>query len=135
MCREGQYTEQTATTLCKKCLIGSFLEEIDTDPLDHDEKSDCKPCRLGEFQGNDGSSACNICTEGQFTEVTGSTSCKKCIAGTSLIDNGETLESHDEIKDCTPCRPGEFGDIDGSIACKICTEGQFTEESGCIHKT
>lgn len=141
-CREGRYSNDTATVTCSLCPAGRYLphngsqsfNECEMCPVGHyneDEGSpsisSCSRCPPGTANPNSGSSSlveCRSCEAGKYSEEHGSNTCDPCSVGSSSSAIGATSSLT-----CVACSPGTYADATGMIVCSNCPTGTYSNET------
>ena len=82
-------------TSCKECPVGYWLLNSHTSKDDHDQHSDCKACRAGQYNPQNAQWNCKLCAAPKYQGDVAQTSCESCPAGRYLLKTDSQCE--DEI--------------------------------------
>ena len=122
LCPSGKYANEEASTVCKDCALGSYIQNSKT----HGFPSQCLPCEMGKYSssGTDGFPQCTDCDKGKYSDALSSSICKEdCTVG-----------QYANVFKCEPCGTGKFFVAEVTprdiLACKVCANGQYNDETG-----
>ena len=97
VCPSGYYSDVNAlpTTTCKNCPIGRFIlkrltsvkvGKFQDEKGDHDEMTDCKQCRAGQYNDLAAQTDCKLCEKAKYQADAGQPGCTQCPAGRYLLE-------------------------------------------------
>lgn len=124
-CGEGQYTEETGSTVCESCPEGKacylsqgvqIVESCKNGTYSPGNSTKCLQCPLGKYTTDDEAAECMECPEGySCRQINGELHVEICPVGTY---------SDGYCNTCNPCQNGTYNVKEGSTECQICPAGK-----------